>query len=41
MCWTLSIKGLTYETTPMKNNSTNNPWLALFTWGESPHNNHL
>ena len=34
------IKGMTYETTPMKNNSTNNPWLALFTWGESLHNNH-
>ena len=34
------IKGLTYATTPMKNNSTNNPWLALFTWGESLHNNH-
>jgi len=34
------IKGLTYQTTPMKNNSTNNPWLALFTWGESLHNNH-
>ena len=34
------IKGLTYETTPMKNRSTNNPWLALFTWGESLHNNH-
>ena len=34
------IKGLTYETTPMNNNSTNNPWLSLFTWGESLHNNH-
>lgn len=34
------IKGLTYETDPMKNNSTNNPWLVFLTWGESLHNNH-
>ena len=34
------IKGLTYETTPMNNRSTNNPWMVFFTWGESLHNNH-
>ena len=36
----LPIKGLTYETDPMSNNSTNNPWLVFLTWGESLHNNH-
>ena len=35
----LPIKGLTYETDPMSNNSTNNPWLVFLTWGESLHNN--
>lgn len=34
------IKGMTYETSPMKNRSTNNPWLVFLTWGESLHNNH-
>ena len=34
------IKGLTYQTDPMANNSTNNPWVSIFTWGESLHNNH-
>ena len=34
------IKGLTYETTPMNNKSTNNPCLVFLTWGESLHNNH-
>ncbi len=35
------IKGLTYQTSKMKNKSTNNPWLApLIGWGELLHNNH-
>lgn len=34
------IKGLTYATTDVNNNSTNNPWLVFLTWGESLHNNH-
>ncbi len=35
------IKGLTYQTDEMSNNSTNNPWLAPFIgWGELLHNNH-
>ena len=36
----LPIKGLTYETDKTRNNSTNNPWLVFFSWGESLHNNH-
>ena len=36
----LPIKGLTYQTDPQNNNSTNNPWLVFLTWGESLHNNH-
>lgn len=36
----LPVKGLTYETFPLNNKSTNNPWLAFLTWGESLHNNH-
>ena len=34
------VKYLTYETITLDNNSTNNPWLVLLTWGESLHNNH-
>lgn len=36
----LPVKYITYTTTPINNNSTNNPWLVFFTWGESLHNNH-
>jgi len=36
----LPLKGLTYKTDPMRNNSVNNPWFVFFTWGESLHNNH-
>lgn len=34
------IKHITYQTTPMSNNSVNNPWLVFLSWGESLHNNH-